>query len=315
MRALVALLIAALLPAPVFAQDDRPLPRPEEARPEPAPKPVPPPAPPADRDEKAKEQADPPPAPPSEAKESPPPPVASEATPPRDAPKADPAQSMPSDPASKDPADTPAPAEAAPVKPAGPPLHASLREDDFTYSACLLDLTLMGASYEERPAVTDSADPDCGIDRPIQLTSPLPGVEIDGGALMRCDTARHLARWLRDFVRPSAALLPGQPRLVGLVPGSTYQCRATVGNASEKLSEHALGNAFDIAAFRFADGSKVEIAPRQDDGDLTEAFQHAVRGTACLHFSTVLGPGANAAHDNHLHLDIKARKGGFRLCQ
>ncbi|MFD2843675.1 extensin family protein [Paracoccus cavernae] len=29
----------------------------------------------------------------------------------------------------------------------------------------------------------------------------------------------------------------------------------------------------------------------------------------------MLGPGTNAAHDNHLHLDIKARKGGFRICQ
>ncbi|MEG4644742.1 extensin family protein [Paracoccus sp. APAP_BH8] len=28
-----------------------------------------------------------------------------------------------------------------------------------------------------------------------------------------------------------------------------------------------------------------------------------------------LGPGANAAHVDHLHLDIKARRGGFRLCQ
>ena len=81
------------------------------------------------------------------------------------------------------------------------------------------------------------------------------------------------------------------------------------------LSEHAFGNAFDIAAFRFDDGSRFAVEPRADKGDLAEAFQRAVRGAACLYFTTVLGPGANAAHDNHLHLDIKARRGGWRLCQ
>ena len=53
----------------------------------------------------------------------------------------------------------------------------------------------------------------------------------------------------------------------------------------------------------------------RDRGDMEVAFQNAVQGAACLFFSTVLGPGSNAAHDDHLHLDIKARRGGFRLCQ
>lgn len=200
-------------------------------------------------------------------------------------------------------------------EPTGPPVHTALRESDFDNSACLLELTLLGAEYQTVPPLTDPEQPDCGIDRPIMLTAPLPGIEIPGGAPMRCDTARQLAHWLRDFVRPASAMLPNQPRLVGLEPGTTYQCRATVGTDSAKLSEHAFGNAFDIAAFRFEDGSRIAVEPRADSGDLPEAFQRAVRGAACLYFTTVLGPGANAAHDNHLHLDIKARRGGWRLCQ
>lgn len=188
-------------------------------------------------------------------------------------------------------------------------------EDEFAHAACLLELTLLGAEFSEEAPVVENGQPQCGIARPIRVKAPLPGISIAGDALMRCDTARHLAHWLRDFVRPAAALLPGQPALAGLEPGSTYQCRQTIGTESRKISEHALGNAFDIAAFRFRDGSRIEIAPRQDDGDLTEAFQRTVRASACLHFTTVLGPGANAAHDNHLHLDIKQRNGGYRLCQ
>jgi len=295
MRALAAvLLIAALVPSPLFAQEQRPVHRPEDSRPEPAPKDGPESAPAVTgsvRPEPAPQMT------PEPGKVDPVGETPEEAVPP----KAE-AQSKPE-------------SEADFIGPAAPPIHATLREDDFSYSACLLEMTLLGAGYEERPPVLDDANRDCGIDRPIMLQSPLPGITIEGGALMRCDTARHLSHWLRDFVRPASALLPGQPRLVGLVAGSTYQCRETVGNGGGKTSEHAFGNAFDIAAFRFDNGTTIEVAPRKDDGDLLESFQHAVRATACLHFATVLGPGSNAAHDNHLHLDIKARKGGYRLCQ
>lgn len=221
---------------------------------------------------------------------------------------------------------SPPPARPAPETPAGdagtdppaadqPPICQQLRESDFDYSACLLELRLLGAEFSEAPPQTDPAQRDCGIARPIRLQQPLPGIDIDGGALMRCDTARHLAHWLRDFVRPAAAILPGQPRLIALEPGSTYQCRATVGGDRENLSEHAFGNALDIAAFRFDSGLRIAIQPRQNSGDLTEAFQRTVRGAACLHFTTVLGPDTNAAHGDHLHLDIKTRKNGWRLCQ
>ena len=225
------------------------------------------------------------------------------------------------EPATTRPAPRPAAPTVAPTDPgpdAAPPsetIRDTLRESDFDDAACRLELTLLGADFSTQPPLIDPTHRDCGIARPILLRQPLPGIEIPGGALMRCDTARHLAHWLRDFVRPAAAMLPGQPRLVAIEPGTTYQCRPTIGNGGESLSEHAFGNAFDIAAFRFQDGSRIEITPRRDSGDLTEAFQRALRGAACLHFTTVLGPGSNAAHANHLHLDIKPRRGGWRLCQ
>lgn len=212
-------------------------------------------------------------------------------------------------------ATSPAMTVVTPGEPAMPPMREQLRESDFDHAACLLELRLLGADYDLIPPLAESSQPDCGIARPILLRRPLPGIQIDGGAQMRCDTARHLAHWLRDFVRPAAAMLPGQPRLIALEPGSTYQCRATIGGSGAKTSEHAFGNAFDIAAFRFDDDTRLAVEPREDSGDLAEAFQRAVRASACLHFTTVLGPGANAAHDDHLHLDIKARKGGWRLCQ
>ncbi len=223
------------------------------------------------------------------------------------------------------PVEEAAPAEAAPAddtapapepEPEQPPQRDSLRESDFDHSACLLTLFTLGAEYAEIPEISEPDNRDCGIARPIRITQILPGVSLQGEPVMRCDTARHLAFWLRDFVRPATEMLPGAPQLREIAPGSTYQCRGVIGTQSTaNVSEHALGNALDIAAFHFDDGSNLTIAPRADSGDLTEAFQAAIRATACLYFTTVLGPGANAAHDDHLHLDIKARKGGYRLCQ
>lgn len=201
--------------------------------------------------------------------------------------------------------------------PPRPPAWAVLRENDQDYAACRLALSLLGTAYEEIAPVTDPDDPDCGIARPIRVTEILPGLILDGGADMRCDTARALGFWARDFLRPAAAALPGAPRLTGLRLGSTYACRARVGTAAKrpKISEHALGNAIDISGFLFEGADPLSVAPREDTGDQAEAFQRSARATACLFFTTVLGPGANAAHASHLHLDVIARGNGWRLCQ
>lgn len=234
----------------------------------------------------------------------------------------------PSDPQPAVAADTPAAAAAGaappqggaaqpvPPVPQGPPLFETLRENDFDDAACRLALHVMGVGYRMIPAITDAGQRDCGIARPVEITQILPGIELTGGASMRCDTARALAGWMRQIVVPAASHLPNAPRITELTLGSTYQCRGVIGNGeSHGVSEHALGNAIDIAAFTFDDGTRIEIAPPADRGDLAVAFQNAVQGAACLFFTTVLGPGSNAAHENHLHLDIKARRGGFRLCQ
>lgn len=202
----------------------------------------------------------------------------------------------------------------------GPPLPPAwwmLRETDADFTACTQALSRLGAVFSTVDPLTDKADPDCGIARPIRVTQILPGLDLEGGAVMRCDAAHALGLWLRDFVQPAAALLPDAPRITGLQLGTTYDCRPRVGTGQDmpKLSEHALGNAIDIAAIGFDGAEPLVIQPRSDTGDLSEAFQRTIRSAGCLFFTTVLGPGSNEAHDDHLHLDLAARRGGWRLCQ
>ena len=83
------------------------------------------------------------------------------------------------------------------------------------------------------------------------------------------------------------------------------------GREEGAWSEHATGNAVDIAAFVLADGTRVSVLSdwngKAPDRVL---FLRRVRDGACRAFSTVLSPEYNAAHRDHLHFDMAGRWGG-----
>ena len=172
-----------------------------------------------------------------------------------------------------------------------------------------------GAVFTQVPALSEPDDADCGIANPIEVTEILPGVALTPAATLRCDTATALAGWVRDVVQPAARQMAERGPVVALEQGSGYICRRRNNAPDGKLSEHSFGNAIDIMAFRFAEGEPIRVEPREREGTMAEAFQRAVRAGSCLYFSTVLGPGTDASHADHLHMDIKERNGGFRLCQ
>jgi hypothetical protein len=202
-----------------------------------------------------------------------------------------------------------------PAEPKSPPVRDTLAESDAAFGRCTAALAALGARFEERPPLADPDERDCGIARPVALTQILPGVALRPEAVLRCEAALALAEWTKDFVVPAAGRLPDRGGLAGIDHATAYLCRPRNGVEGATLSEHAFGNAVDIAAFRFERGEPLGVAGRDGEGSLEEAFLAAVRKAACLSFTTVLGPGSDAAHADHLHLDVKARGGGFRLCQ
>ena len=202
--------------------------------------------------------------------------------------------------------------EAEPETDAGPPERLRLALPRVELEACLARLDALGVTWERAEPITDEASADCGIENPLTVSEILPGLALEPPATLRCETAEALALWSHVIVRPAAGRLSERGALTAIRQGTGYYCRPRADGA---LSEHSFGNAVDIMAFVFADGPPIAVEPRERDGTMAEAFQDAVRAGACLWFTTVLGPGTDEDHADHLHLDIKARTGGFRLCQ
>ena len=94
---------------------------------------------------------------------------------------------------------------------------------------------------------------------------------------------------------------------------SGYVCRPRNNLEGAKLSEHAHANAIDIASFRFTKHDAASIGQESDKAG--EGFETAIRSAACRYFTTVLGPGSNAEHATHFHLDMAERRHGYRLCE
>ncbi|MDP3524728.1 MAG: extensin family protein [Hoeflea sp.] len=211
--------------------------------------------------------------------------------------------------------DAPAPQEKAPEKtekPALPDIKAP-KDDEAALAQCEAELRKLGAAFDRLDPVR--GDNGCGIEAPYRIDEIVRGVALSPGTELRCETALALARWTASVVIPATGALPDEVTLTGINHGSTYVCRRRNNLDTGKMSEHGIGNAIDIADFKFEGRQPIGISPRQGDGDMEEAFQRAVRGGACLHFTTVLGPGSDASHAGHLHLDIAERRGGYRLCQ
>ena len=141
-----------------------------------------------------------------------------------------------------------------------PPPPPVEKEDPAALKACLADITALGTKFSTVDRIDEGSG--CGIDQPINVTEPVPGTTIAGGATMRCETALTLARWMKDTVQPALKIAMPERRITGIVPGSTYACRLRNNASTGKISEHARGNALDIAAFKLDNDKTMTMKPR-----------------------------------------------------
>jgi hypothetical protein len=178
----------------------------------------------------------------------------------------------------------------------------------------------------DRAAAPYSPRPDAAVRYP--QTEPLPPLGVSRGnpvntfgpvavkpaATLACPIVSVLDRWLADSVQPAAQRWFGA-RVVEIKQISAYSCRGMNGNSYAHISEHAFGNALDIAGFTLADGRHISVKDGWRGLPEEQGFLHDVQATACQQFTTVLAPGSNVYHYDHIHVDLMRRASRRLICQ
>jgi hypothetical protein len=160
----------------------------------------------------------------------------------------------------------------------------------------------------------------CGMTRPLHVSALANGaIAVDSVLTIDCPMIPALEAWLNDVVEPDAQARFGQ-RVATLKVFGAYSCRPVDNIAGAGLSEHAFGNAVDVAGFTLADGRTIDFVRDWKKTESQEgAFLHEAHAGACQYFTTVLGPGADVFHYNHIHLDLanhgSTNTGPRRICK
>jgi Extensin-like protein C-terminus len=139
-------------------------------------------------------------------------------------------------------------------------------------------------------------------------------VAVKPAATLACPIVSVLDRWLADSVQPAAMRWFGA-RVVEIKQISAYSCRGMNGDSRAHISEHAFGNALDIAGFTLADGRHVSVKDGWKGMPEEQGFLRDVQAAACQQFNTVLAPGSNVYHYDHIHVDLMRRATRRIICE
>lgn len=172
-------------------------------------------------------------------------------------------------------------------------------------------VTVSDARHLQIASVAPKRESDnCGWSHAYQLIRSHETVMRGNGQYpMNCPLVAATHLWVRELQVYANQIL-GKP-VTQIHHAGTYSCRRKYGQRTGSLSEHAYANAWDVTGFELSDGSVVSVKKHWSDPGARGRFLHAVRDRGCSLFNVVLSPDYNAAHHDHLHLDM----GPFISCQ
>ncbi|GLQ36088.1 hypothetical protein GCM10007939_23720 [Amylibacter marinus] len=145
----------------------------------------------------------------------------------------------------------------------------------------------------------------CGIKNPVRITS-VAGVALQNGATLNCATAQALQKWMDTAAVPALKRKGGG--LVSVRVAASYSCRTRNSRKGAKLSEHAKGNGVDISSFTLKSGETLTVL--KDWRGKNSSVMKKMHKKACGTFGTVLGPNADAYHQDHFHFDTARHRNG-----
>jgi hypothetical protein len=147
----------------------------------------------------------------------------------------------------------------------------------------------------------------CGLAEGVKVTS-VSGVALSTPGNMDCRTAEALNDWVENAVLPAVGSTGGG--VAKLQVAATYACRPRNNQKGGKISEHGKGHAVDISGLILENGKVITVLTDWGQGRGGQILK-AIRQAACGRFTTVLGPGSDRFHRDHLHLDTARGRGAY----
>ena len=181
--------------------------------------------------------------------------------------------------------------------------------------ACLSQRLVQPSAYMSLSSKIDGPGV-CGIDYPFKVAAFTNGsVGLTSKVTLACPIIPRIDTWLDEIVKPAAMMYFGIP-VIDVRAGS-YSCRPRNNQRGAKVSEHAFGNALDVMAFVLANGREVTVVKGWKGDPAEQEFLREAFVGACRYFNTVLGPGSDSYHYDHLHLDLARHnpRGDRRVCR
>jgi hypothetical protein len=188
--------------------------------------------------------------------------------------------------------------------------QSSAAKSDITPSPCQTRLTGL-ASFKPAPEITGPGE--CTAADVVTLDAVLlPGnhrAVFSPPVTLRCPMAEVVAQWIVDDVAP--AITPPGASLRSIETLDSFDCRPRNGIAGAPVSEHGRANALDVRAFQLTNNAVVELT----SASVPKPLREKLRESACARFTTVLGNGADAFHESHVHIDLMERTNNYKICQ
>lgn len=147
----------------------------------------------------------------------------------------------------------------------------------------------------------------CGISKGAIQLYEVSGVRLSTPAVMTCDTANALEKWLDNGAKKAVRSYGGGISELRVAAG--YACRTRNNRPGAKISEHGKGNAIDISAIRLKNGESLSVLKDWGNGKKGRILKK-MHKDACGPFGTVLGPQADRYHKDHFHFDVAKHRGG-----
>jgi hypothetical protein len=177
-------------------------------------------------------------------------------------------------------------------------------------SPCQLRLAALA---EFKPAQPITGPGECSATDVVTLEAVLlldrQRVVFSPAAILRCTMAETVAQWIRNDVAPAIAEYTAPLR--GVETLDSFSCRTFNGVSGARMSEHGHANALDVRSVKLANSAIIELT----NASASKSLREKIRNGACSRFSTVLGNGADAYHESHIHIDLMERTNNYRICQ